>query len=53
MDEQLSLAEVIMRAKNDLREFNIDVTEYTEEDLFKIVNLLMVYQSTVERIKRK
>lgn len=51
--EQPSDAVRLARAERELKGFAIDVTIYTEDDLHKVVTLLLVYQTALERLRRK
>ncbi len=51
-DEEPSAAERAMRAANELKGFEIDISKYEEDDLHKIVSLISVYQSAREKILR-
>ncbi len=45
--------EVAMRASQELKGFEVDVSKYDEDALRKIVSLFMVYQSARERMLRR
>lgn len=50
--DKVSDVEQAMRATQELKGFEINISRYTEDDLHKIIHLIGVYQSATERILR-
>ena len=53
MNEPLNDAERAQRAAQELKGFEIDITQRTDDEMHKICNLIMVYQSATQALLKK